>query len=99
MKTGADELDKAKVSRAYARWAPVYDFVFGKVFDPGRQAAIWRRKISAAASSKSALAPAYRYPTTHARIGSSASISASRCCARLASASRLWALIMSTGSR
>lgn len=40
MKTGVDELDKAKVSRAYARWAPVYDFVFGKVFDPGRQAAI-----------------------------------------------------------
>lgn len=28
------------VARAYARWAPIYDFVFGKVFDAGRQASI-----------------------------------------------------------
>jgi phosphatidylethanolamine/phosphatidyl-N-methylethanolamine N-methyltransferase len=28
------------VARAYARWAPVYDAVFGKVFAPGRAAAI-----------------------------------------------------------
>jgi phosphatidylethanolamine/phosphatidyl-N-methylethanolamine N-methyltransferase len=28
------------VARAYALWAPVYDFVFGKVFEPGRVAAI-----------------------------------------------------------
>jgi phosphatidylethanolamine/phosphatidyl-N-methylethanolamine N-methyltransferase len=34
------EIDKASVARAYARWAPVYDLVFGAVFDPGRQAAI-----------------------------------------------------------
>jgi phosphatidylethanolamine/phosphatidyl-N-methylethanolamine N-methyltransferase len=36
----ADNLDRNAVERAYARWAPVYDVVFGKVFDPGRQAAI-----------------------------------------------------------
>ena len=27
------ELDKDTVAKAYARWAPVYDLVFGKVFD------------------------------------------------------------------
>src|SRR5262249_27680891 len=36
---GAD-IDKTSVERAYARWAPVYDLVFGAVFDTGRRAAI-----------------------------------------------------------
>ena len=36
---GAD-IDKLSVERAYARWAPVYDLVFGAVFDAGRRAAI-----------------------------------------------------------
>jgi phosphatidylethanolamine/phosphatidyl-N-methylethanolamine N-methyltransferase len=36
----ADTLDRGAVERAYARWAPVYDIVFGKVFDAGRQASI-----------------------------------------------------------
>lgn len=34
------ELDRVTVTKAYARWAPVYDFLFGAVFDHGRQAAI-----------------------------------------------------------
>ena len=34
------DLDKHGVERAYARWAPIYDFVFGKVFAPGRNEAI-----------------------------------------------------------
>jgi phosphatidylethanolamine/phosphatidyl-N-methylethanolamine N-methyltransferase len=34
------ELDKQMVTTAYARWAPVYDLVFGPVFERGRQAAI-----------------------------------------------------------
>jgi phosphatidylethanolamine/phosphatidyl-N-methylethanolamine N-methyltransferase len=34
------ELDKQTVSKAYARWAPIYDLVFGAVFDRGRKAAI-----------------------------------------------------------
>jgi phosphatidylethanolamine/phosphatidyl-N-methylethanolamine N-methyltransferase len=34
------DFDKDTVSRAYARWAPVYDLVFGAVFEPGRRAAI-----------------------------------------------------------
>jgi phosphatidylethanolamine/phosphatidyl-N-methylethanolamine N-methyltransferase len=36
----ADTLDRGRVEKAYARWAPVYDLVFGKVFDAGRQASI-----------------------------------------------------------
>lgn len=34
------DLDKHGVERAYAFWAPIYDFVFGKVFAPGRGEAI-----------------------------------------------------------
>jgi phosphatidylethanolamine/phosphatidyl-N-methylethanolamine N-methyltransferase len=36
----ATELDRDSVERAYARWAPVYDLVFGLVFERGRHAAI-----------------------------------------------------------
>ena len=32
--------DRASITRAYDRWAPVYDFVFGKVFATGRAASI-----------------------------------------------------------
>ena len=34
------ELDRGTIERAYARWAPIYDLVFGAVFDRGRRAAI-----------------------------------------------------------
>jgi len=34
------ELDRDTVTKAYTRWAPVYDLVFGAVFDQGRRAAI-----------------------------------------------------------
>ncbi len=36
----ADELDKDVIARAYARWAPIYDLVFGAVFERGRKASI-----------------------------------------------------------
>jgi len=36
----ADDLGKAGIAKAYARWAPVYDFVFGAVFERGRKASI-----------------------------------------------------------
>jgi phosphatidylethanolamine/phosphatidyl-N-methylethanolamine N-methyltransferase len=35
-----DSLDRNAVEKAYARWAPVYDLVFGKVFEAGRRASI-----------------------------------------------------------
>src|SRR5215468_3068927 len=34
------KLDNHMVVKAYARWAPVYDLVFGAVFEQGRRAAI-----------------------------------------------------------
>src|SRR5713226_10623498 len=36
----AAELDNDTIAKAYARWAPVYDLVFGAVFEHGRRAAI-----------------------------------------------------------
>ena len=36
----AGEIDINTVAKAYARWAPVYDLVFGKVFERGRKASI-----------------------------------------------------------
>src|SRR5262245_36972545 len=38
--TARIDLDIDTISKAYARWAPVYDLVFGAVLDPGRHAAI-----------------------------------------------------------
>jgi len=35
-----DGLDNQTIAKAYARWAPVYDLVFGAVFERGRKAAI-----------------------------------------------------------
>ena len=34
------ELDTATITKAYARWAPVYDLVFGAVFEKGRKSSI-----------------------------------------------------------
>jgi phosphatidylethanolamine/phosphatidyl-N-methylethanolamine N-methyltransferase len=34
------DMDNETIAKAYARWAPVYDLVFGAVFERGRQAAI-----------------------------------------------------------
>ena len=34
------EFDKETIAKAYARWAPIYDFVFGAVFERGRLTAI-----------------------------------------------------------
>src|SRR5260370_3094685 len=36
----AGDIDREGVEKAYGRWAPVYDLVFGKVFDAGRQSTI-----------------------------------------------------------
>ncbi len=36
----ASDFNRDSIARAYGRWAPVYDFVFGAVFDAGRRAAI-----------------------------------------------------------
>jgi len=36
----APRLDEKAVLAAYSRWAPIYDWVFGKVFEAGRRAAV-----------------------------------------------------------
>jgi phosphatidylethanolamine/phosphatidyl-N-methylethanolamine N-methyltransferase len=38
--TSHSEFDTETIAKAYARWAPVYDLVFGAVFEQGRHAAI-----------------------------------------------------------
>jgi phosphatidylethanolamine/phosphatidyl-N-methylethanolamine N-methyltransferase len=40
MQSTALEFDNDMVTKAYDRWAPVYDMVFGSVFERGREAAI-----------------------------------------------------------
>ena len=37
---GDTDLDNTTIAKAYAHWAPVYDLVFGAVFERGRRAAI-----------------------------------------------------------
>jgi phosphatidylethanolamine/phosphatidyl-N-methylethanolamine N-methyltransferase len=34
------DIDTKTVASAYARWAPVYDFVFGRIFEKGRRASV-----------------------------------------------------------
>jgi phosphatidylethanolamine/phosphatidyl-N-methylethanolamine N-methyltransferase len=36
----ATDINKEMVTKAYAKWAPAYDLVFGALFEKGRQAAI-----------------------------------------------------------
>src|SRR5881397_1455845 len=36
----AADIDRDGVEKAYGRWAPIYDLVFGKVFEHGRQSTI-----------------------------------------------------------
>src|SRR6185437_8964599 len=36
----ATDIDRDGVAKVYGRWAPIYDVVFGKVFDHGRQSTI-----------------------------------------------------------
>ncbi len=36
----ANDIDRAGVEKTYAAWAPVYDMVFGKVFEEGRKSTI-----------------------------------------------------------
>ena len=57
-----DGLDNHTIAKAYARWAPVYDLVFGAVFERGRMAAIAAAEAVGGASSRSASAPAFRFP-------------------------------------
>src|ERR1043166_5668874 len=82
------DIDRDGVEKAYGRWAPVYDLVFGKVFDQGRQSTIAEADrigggllAAGGAFSMSVSAPGCRCRIMRAPPGSAASIFPSRCCA------------------
>ena len=87
------DLDKQTVTTAYARWAPVYDLVFGAVFDRGRKASIaagenpllrsLRRRVCSGGSMKINHNPSMRASSLNSawRLRGKAN---NCCCARLA---------------
>ena len=81
------ELDKDTIVRAYARWAPVYDLVFGAVFEHGRRAAIDAAERIGGRILEVGVGTGISLPDYTAATACSASTSRSRCCARPRSAS------------
>ena len=77
--------DRAK---AYARWAPVYDLVFGAVFERGRRAAIDAAERIGGRILEVGVGTGISLPDySRAQPHRSASTSPSRCCARRRSGS------------
>ena len=83
----AREIDINTVAKAYARWAPVYDLVFGAVFDAGRKASIAAAQRIGGRILDVGIGTGISLPIIRTRIASSASTIPSRCCARRMSAS------------
>ena len=75
------DLQKDRVVRAYGRWAPVYDLLFGRVSAPVAAQQSTLRKTLAAASWKSASAPGFRSLATP-DTSYSAWTSRQKCCAK-----------------
>ncbi len=76
------------VTKAYARWAPVYDLVFGAVFERGRQAAIAAAERIGGRILEVGVGTGISLPYySTRRAASAASIFPNRCCARRRSAS------------
>ena len=81
------ELDKDMVTKAYGRWAPVYDLVFGAVFERGRQAAIEAAERIGGRILEVGVGTGISLPDYSGPAASAASTSPSRCCARRRSGS------------
>src|SRR5437879_2517205 len=95
---GAGELDKDTITKAYGRWAPVYDLVFGAVFDQGRRAAIAAAERIGGRILEVGVGTGISLPDTIASAGSSVSIFPKGCCARRRSGSASLASATSRGS-
>src|SRR4029453_13848136 len=76
------ELDKQTIAKAYARWAPVYDLVFGAVLERGRQAAIAAAERIGGRILEVGVGTGISLRTIHALTVFVASTSPSPCCAR-----------------
>ena len=77
------ELDINTIAKAYARWAPVYDLVFGAVFDAGRKASIAAAERIGGRILDVGVGTGISLPDySPDQLASSASTIPSRCCAR-----------------
>ena len=76
------DLDKQTVTKAYDRWAPVYDLVFGAVFERGREAAIAAAERVGGRILEVGVGTGYRCRTIRRSAASAASTYPNRCCAR-----------------
>jgi hypothetical protein len=76
------DLDKSTVTKAYARWAPVYDLVFGAVFERGRHAAIAAAERIGGRILEVGVGLEFPCRTIPGAAGCAASIFLRRCCAR-----------------
>ncbi len=81
------DLDNQTVTKAYARWAPVYDLVFGAVFERGRQAAIAAAERVGGRILEVGVGTGISLPAYSKKSSCAASIFPRRCCARRRSAS------------
>ena len=82
------ELDKQTITKAYARWAPVYDLVFGAVFERGRHAAIPAAERIGGRILEVGVGTGISLPDYAPNAAFAASIFPNRCCARRTNASR-----------
>ena len=93
------EIDIGTVAKAYARWAPVYDLVFGAVFNAGRKASIAAAERLGGRILDLGIGTGISLIDYSPAAAWSGSIIASRCCARRMSASPSTSSPMSRRSR
>jgi phosphatidylethanolamine/phosphatidyl-N-methylethanolamine N-methyltransferase len=94
------EIDKVGIKKAYARWAPVYDLVFGgALFDRGRRAAIEAADGVGGTILEVGVGTGISLRDYSATTASSASIFRSRCCGKRELGFRSLRSLMSSGSR
>jgi hypothetical protein len=77
------EINNGTIEKAYARWAPIYDFVFGALFARARRAAVdAAERVGGRILEVGVGAPVFRCPIMRVPHALSAPTSPNRCCAR-----------------